>query len=283
MSMYQELLAKVWKRVPVLAAAAIALVSVAPGAVHAAEEPLWANVKKEGVLRCGAAVAPPYVMRDPKTGAYSGFFADLCRDFAQNVLKVKVQFVDTTWDSIVAGLQAGKWDLSMALNNTPERARAVSFSSGVSNYEVSFVYNKSNPKLSGQLSSIGDIDKPGLTLAVMSGTAQDKALSAAVKQAKVMRLPGADETRLALTSKRADVLVDASDTNWLFVEANKDWAVAFTPNPPLAKQEVAFGLRKDTAQVDIAELNTYIKSNVAAGTVNSLINKAVRETLASSK
>lgn len=281
--MYQQLLARVLKRVPVLAAAAITLASVGPGAVHAAEEPLWANVKKAGVLRCGAAVAPPYVMRDPKTGTYSGFFADLCRDFGQNVLKVKVQFVDTTWDSIVAGLQASKWDLSMALNNTPERAKAVSFSSGVSDYEVSFVYNKANSKLSGRLSSLGDIDKPGLTLAVMSGTAQDKALSAAVKQAQIMRLPGADETRLALTSKRADVLVDASDTNWLFVEASKDWAVAFTPNPPLAKQEVSFGLRKDTAQADIAELNAYIKRNVEAGTVNSLISKAVRETLASSK
>jgi len=64
----------------------------------------WQSVKKAGVLRCGAAVAPPYVMRDPKTGEYSGFFSDLCRDFGQKVLKVKVEFVDTSWDNIVAGL-----------------------------------------------------------------------------------------------------------------------------------------------------------------------------------
>jgi len=37
----------------------------------------WQGVQKAGVLRCGAAVAPPYVMRDPATGEYSGFFADL--------------------------------------------------------------------------------------------------------------------------------------------------------------------------------------------------------------
>ena len=36
----------------------------------------WQGVQKAGVLRCGAAVAPPYVMRDPATGEYSGFFAD---------------------------------------------------------------------------------------------------------------------------------------------------------------------------------------------------------------
>lgn len=40
-------------------------------------------------------VAPPYVMRDPATGEYSGFFAYLCKEFA-GVLKVKPQLVDTT-------------------------------------------------------------------------------------------------------------------------------------------------------------------------------------------
>lgn len=66
-------------------------------------------------------------MRDPATGDYSGFYADLCREFA-DVLKVKPEFVDTTWDNIVAGLQAGKWDVSLALNRTPARAMAVQFS-----------------------------------------------------------------------------------------------------------------------------------------------------------
>lgn len=282
--MYQEVASKFLKRASAIAVAAVVLSTVTSGFANAGEsEPLWANVKKEGVLRCGAAVAPPYVMRDPKTGTYSGFFADLCRDFGQNVLKVKVQFVDTTWDNIVAGLQANKWDLSLALNNTPERAKAISFSSAASNYEVSFVYNKSNPKIPKNLVTISDLDKPGLTLVVMSGTSQDKAVSAVIKQAQIMRLPGMDETRLAITAKRADVLVDASDTNWIFVEAHPDWAKAFTPNPALAKQEVAFGLRKDTSSGDIAELNTYLKQKVATGAVNALIKKAVRQTLDSGK
>lgn len=281
--MHQEVPQKGLKHALTVVAASVAFSIAGTCTAHAAEESLWASVKKEGVLRCGAAIAPPYVMRDPKTGSHSGFFADLCRDFGENVLKVKVQFVDTTWDSIVAGLQAGKWDMSLALNNTPERAKAVSFSEGVSNYEISFVYNKTNPKLSVQPQSIVDIDKRGLTLAVMSGTAQDKVLSAAIKNAQIIRLPGADETRLALTSKRADALVDASDTNWLFVEANSNWAVAFSPTPALAKQEVSFGLRKDTSPADVAELNAYIKRNQSSGNVNSLVKKAVKETLASGK
>ncbi|RQS68378.1 amino acid ABC transporter substrate-binding protein [Burkholderia sp. Bp8963] len=256
---------------------------VAATSSHADETGAWASVKKAGVLRCGAAVAPPYVMRDPKTGAYSGFFSELCRDFGQNVLKVKVEFVDTTWDNIVAGLQSDKWDLSLALNDTPEREKAVAFSAPATDYNVSFVYNKNNPKAPKTPRTIADIDKPDVTIAVMSGTAQDKAISAELKKARIMRLPGNDETRLALISKRADFLADANITNMLLTEAHPEWATSFGPTPPLAQQEVAFGLRKDTPKADLDVLNKYLAQQVKSGAVNRLIKTSVQAMLVPGK
>ncbi|WP_192356678.1 substrate-binding periplasmic protein [Mesorhizobium mediterraneum] len=238
----------------------------------------WQGVQKAGVLRCGAAVAPPYVMRDPATGEYSGFFADLCRGFA-DALKVKPEFVDTTWDNIVAGLQAGKWDLSLALNRTPARAMAVQFSIPAMEYQISLAYNKENPKIPAGAASVADIDKEGVTLAVMSGTAQDKAISAAVKNATILRLPGNDETRLAVVSRRADILVDASDTNQLFTQSNPDWAVAMNPTPALAKQGVAFGLPHQLTAADVEVVNIFLEEKVATGEVDALIRKAVDEVL----
>lgn len=261
--------------------ASAALIGSAPA--RAEDASAWQGVKKAGVLRCGAAVAPPYVMRDAKTGQYSGFFSELCRDFGQNVLKVKVEFVDTTWDNIVAGLQSDKWDLSMALNDTPEREKAISFSTAATDYNVSLVYNKNNPKLPKAIRALGDIDKPGVVVAVMSGTAQDKAISAVFESAQVMRLPGNDETRLALMSKRADLLADANITNMLLTEAHPEWAVAFQPNPPLAQQEVAFGVRKDTSAADLAVLNAYLNQQVKSGAVNRLIKTSVQAMLAQQK
>jgi polar amino acid transport system substrate-binding protein len=243
----------------------------------------WQSVKKAGVLRCGAAVAPPYVMRDAKTGQYSGFFSDLCRDFGQNVLKVKVEFVDTSWDNIVAGLQSDKWDLSLALNDTPEREKAVSFSVPATDYNVSLIYNKNNPKIPKGAHSVAEIDKPGITIAVMSGTSQDKAISAAIKQAQIMRLPGNDETRLALMSKRADLLADANITNMLLTEEHPEWAVAIQPNPPLAQQAVSFGVRKDTSKADLAMLNDFLNAQVKSGAVNRLIKTSVQSMLVTNK
>lgn len=238
----------------------------------------WQGVQNAGVLKCGAAVAPPYIMRDPATGEYSGFYADLCREFA-DVLKVKSEFVDTTWDNIVAGLQAGKWDVSLALNRTPARAMAVQFSIPAMEYQISLAYNKDNPKIPAGAASVADIDKADVTIAVMSGTAQDKAISAAVKTATIMRLPGNDETRLALTSKRADILVDASDTNLLLTQANPDWAVAINPKPALAKQGVSFGLPHGMSAADVEVVNIFLEERVATGHVEELIKKAVDQVL----
>ncbi|MDH4567289.1 transporter substrate-binding domain-containing protein [Pseudomonas sp. BN414] len=258
-----------------------ALLTQAP--VQAAETQIWKDIQKAGVLRCGAAVAAPYVMRDAATGQYSGYFVDLCRDFGEKVLKVKVEFVDTNWDNLVAGLQSGKWDLAMALNQTPERALAVSFSAPATDYQVSLLVNKDNPKLTGAGNTIADYDKAGVTFAVMSGTAQDKAISAAVKTAKIMRLPGMDETRLAVMSRRADVLVDASDTNHLFAVANAGWAKEVLPKPALAKQGVAFGVRRDASAADLQVLNIYVTQRRETGEIDALVDKASLQANAAEK
>lgn len=262
------------------ATAALALVAGLSTTSASAQtaEGYWQGVQKSGSLRCGAAVAPPYVMRDPASGEYSGFFADLCREFAE-ALKVKPEFVDTTWDNIVAGLQAGKWDVSLALNRTPARAMAVQFSIPAMEYQISLAYNKDNPKVPAGATSVADIDKADVTLAVMSGTSQDKAISAVVKNATILRLPGNDETRLAVVSRRADILVDASDTNQLFTQSNPDWAVALNPTPALALQGVAFGLPHQLSASDVEVVNIFLEEKVATGHVEELIKKAVDDVL----
>jgi polar amino acid transport system substrate-binding protein len=246
---------------------------------QAAEGNLWKEVRDAGVLKCGAAVAAPYVMKDAMSSQYSGYFVDLCRDFGENVLKVKVEFVDTNWDNLIAGMQSKKWDLAMALNQTPERALAVAFSVPATSYEVSFLVNKNNPKFEGADASLENYDKKGVTFAVMSGTSQDKAVSAVIKNATIMRLPGMDETRLAVMSKRADVLVDANDTNHLFALANPDWAKEINPEPALAKQGVSFGLRRDTSFADQQVLNIYLEQRKDKGEIQALVDKASQAVL----
>ena len=266
-----------------LACAAVLGGSWAGTAAHAADaDATWQKVRAAGVLRCGAAASPPYVIRNATTGQYSGPFPVLCQEFGEKVLKVKVQFVDTNWDNIVAGLQSDKWDVSLSLNDTPERRKAISFTQPAIDYSVNFAYNKSNPKL-GQITALADLDKPNLTIAVMSGTVQDKAISPIFKQARIMRLPGFDETRMALMSKRADLLADDTVSNALLTTTHPSWAVAFNPTPALAQQGINFGVRKQTAEADIEVFNKFLDEQKRNGRIDELLKLSIKESLAQTR
>lgn len=238
----------------------------------------WQEVQKRGVLRCGAALAPPYVIRDLKTGQYSGIFADLCREFGEKQLGVKVEMVDTSWENIVAGLQSGRWDLAMALNRTPKRALAVTYSRPAWDYEINALYDKANPKFQQAPKSLEDIDKAGITLVVGSGTAADQLLTAKIKKAQILRLADVDATRLALSSRRADIHFDDADMNAPFAATAAAKWVTFSPQPAIAKQGIAFALRRDANQADLQAIDIFIEDKLATGEIQALgknyINRA---------
>ena len=101
-----------------VAGAAICTSLLSATAAQAANYDIWKEVQERGTLRCGAAVAAPYVMKDVISGDYSGFFVELCKDFGEKVLNVEVEFVDTSWENLVAGIQSKKWDLGMAIKHS---------------------------------------------------------------------------------------------------------------------------------------------------------------------
>lgn len=262
----------------IAALAALVAFSASTATAQQAED-LWKDVQARGTLRAGAALAPPHVMRDPKTGEYSGIFVDLVKEFGEQVLGVKVEFIDTTWDNIIAGMQAGKWDVALALNRTAKRALSINYSDAPWQYEISFVFNKANPKISASWKSAKDFDKDGIVLSVMSGTAQDHTITDEFKHATIMRLPDVDAARLAVSSKRADVSVDDADTNMLFAAVNKDWSATVRPDPSLARQGVAYGFRKSVPLDQIQSFNIFLQEAVAEGHVAKLgdyyVNKVI--------
>lgn len=255
------------------AAAVLAIGLFLPSGASAQSEGVWTAVQKSGELRCGAGEAPPYVMKDPATNEYSGFFVEMCRGFAK-VLDVKPVFIDTSWDNMVAGLQASKWDLAMSLTATPQRALAITFSAPVSATETTFAFNKGNPKFK-DAKSFADFDVAGVTIAVTSGTAQDKVLTDLVKNATVMRLGATSELQLSLMSRRSDVVFDTSAANDIFAAANPDALVVLRPSPALNKRGVSFGLRRNTSAADLQVINLFIEDSIASGHVEALIKQAL--------
>ena len=100
---------------PVLAAALLC------GAASARAQDLLDTVKQAGVLKIAVeGTYPPFTYRGPG-GALEGFDIDVAKALAAK-LGVKPEFVITEWGGILAGLQAGKYDVIInQVTITPER------------------------------------------------------------------------------------------------------------------------------------------------------------------
>jgi ABC-type amino acid transport substrate-binding protein len=100
------------------------LVLTAPWPSSAQEKSLIKEIQQRGELRVGYAPADPHQFKDSASGQWKGIAVEIMEEWAQE-MGVKHVAVDTSWDAMIAGLQAGKYDVAAALNRRPARAIAV--------------------------------------------------------------------------------------------------------------------------------------------------------------
>ena len=139
-----------------VAATAVAAAAMTGSAIAQERENLWQDVQERGTLRVGVAEAPPLMVRDPASGEWSGYFLDVMHGFAASI-NVEVEVVETTWGNMVAGVQAGRWDISSGLNRNPQRALALNYSIPIWSYEIGLLYDTRNPRLNANMTSLADL------------------------------------------------------------------------------------------------------------------------------
>jgi polar amino acid transport system substrate-binding protein len=136
-----------------------------------------------------------------------GMSADLVGALAKE-MGVRVNLVNATFDSILPGLAAGKYDIGFSsFTDTREREKTVDFVTYYAAGTSFFVRAEDGPAIGG----LGDLC--GHTLAVAKGTiqvddavAQDKKCTAAGRPGvSALVLPDQQAANLALVSGRADV------------------------------------------------------------------------------
>ncbi len=184
--------------------------AAATGANAAVVKLVPASVKSKGALivAADASYAPnEFIATDGHT--VIGMDADLTKALAA-VMGLKANVVNATFDSIIPGLAAGKYQLgASSFTDTKEREKTVTFvtyfSAGTSFYT----------KASGGVDVTGLADLCGHTVAVEKGTTQQAdatAQSAKCKQAgkgavNVLVFPDQNGANLALSSGRAQVVM----------------------------------------------------------------------------
>ena len=181
-------------------------VSAATDKKVAAEVP--AAIKSKGTLSVAAdASYAPNEFIGPDGHTVTGMDADLANALA-GVMGLKANVVNASFDSIIPGLAAKKYDLGMSsFTDTKEREKTVDF---VTYYEAGssfFAKAQGGPKVN----TLADLC--GHKVAVEKGTTQQADASGQSKKCKaagkpavnVLVFPDQNGANLALTSGRADI------------------------------------------------------------------------------
>ncbi|MCU1551988.1 MAG: putative glutamine transport system substrate-binding protein [Glaciihabitans sp.] len=262
------------KRIAVLVAAVAVVAGISACSTSASTPSSSTDGKLAAgtVVKVGAAAGPPFMILDSSTGQWTSFSADLARKFG-TYAHVKIQFVPTSFTTIIAGLQSNKYDMIQPINATPERKQAVDFTSGVSAAGAMFFVPAGS-----KFKTLADLNKPSVTIATITGSAEETVTKQLLPKATLRSLPNASVATLAteVTAGRSDVMVDSS---YLAPAVKNAFSLdsipsyASTPNG-LDPVQIGFSVRKgDTALLNA--LNKFIAAEKANGDLQKLADSTL--------
>ncbi len=153
---------------------------IAAGDVSWESSPTIKAIKAAGVLKAGASIAAPTIFKDPHSGQLEGICVQIGKEAAKR-LGVKLEFDETGWDTIIAGLQANKYDVALAgLFETEQRKKVVDFVT-FGEEGIAFLVRKNN----NSINTIEDIDKPGVRIATVTGSGSEQMIKRNFKNAQI--------------------------------------------------------------------------------------------------
>jgi polar amino acid transport system substrate-binding protein len=154
-----------------------------------------------GKLRVGLQLGSPHnVIRDSASGEMKGVGFDLGSELAR---RMGVPFEPITYPSVGALLDAGKagaWDIAF-VGFSPARAKEWDFTA--LHMEVEFGYLV---PAGSSISTMADVDRSGIRVAVQEKSQPDIFVSRTLKNAEVVRAPSLAGTVEMLKSRRADAI-----------------------------------------------------------------------------
>jgi polar amino acid transport system substrate-binding protein len=171
------------------AVGAISLLLVASSAFAQADaDPSLAAMRKAGEAKIAIAAAPPWAFLAPN-GEAQGYLVEVSGQALKALGVPKLAPTVTTWDAMIPGLQAKRFDLVPAgLLITAARCQVVAFSSPITAQQDALYVVPGNPK---RLNGYADVASASdVKLAVLTGSSQEAyALSKGVKADQLVRVP----------------------------------------------------------------------------------------------
>ncbi len=231
------------------------------GAKSANDGPL-----SSGVLRVGTeGVYAPFSYHDPATGQLTGYDVEVARAVGDK-LGVKVEFVETPWDSIFAALEADRFDVvANQVTITPERQAKYDISEPYAIGEGVIVTRAND----SSISSLADLKGKTAAQSMTSNWAQ----IARDAGANVESVDGFTQAIKLLNQGRVDAIVNDSIAVYAYLATTDDKSVKIAA-PAGHESETGFAARKNSGL--LPELNKAIDELRADGALTKISEKYLK-------
>ncbi len=183
----------------------------------------------------------PFSYLNPETKKYEGHDIDAARILAES-LGVEVQFVATTWKTLVSGILENKYDVAMCgITRTLSRQKEVGLTAPYIKVGKSPLIRKTDES---KYKTLADIDQTGVKIGVNPGGTNEKYVIANIKNATIVVIP----KNLAIPDKIAAGEVDVMITDnveAMLVAGKRPELYAVAPDAPLTRDDFGYMLGRD--------------------------------------
>lgn len=210
---------------------------------------------------------PPYEYYDGDK--LVGIDVDVANAIAEK-LGMKLEVVDIAFDSIVSGVQAGKYDMGMAgMTVNEERLEKVNFSdSYATGIQVVIV------KEGGKVKSLDDMAADGVVIGTQSGTTGFLFASDDFGDEKVKGFAKTTDAVEALKNGQVDCVMLDNEPAKALVAANPDAGLSIL-DTAYANEDYAIAINKQNTDL-LNQVNTALAELKADGTLQGIIDQYIK-------
>jgi polar amino acid transport system substrate-binding protein len=260
----------------VLAVAMIASVAVLAGcgksnnsndAAKATEAP-----KAAKLTMATNATFPPYEYKEGEE--FAGIDVEIAKAIADK-LGMELEIADIEFDSIITGVQTGKYDMGMAgMSVTDERKQSVDFSdSYATGIQAVIVKEGSEIKTADDLLAKDTSYKVGVQLSTTGDMyIGDDYKDAGKDESLITRFQSGNDAVTALASGKVDAVVIDNEPAKSYVASTKGLQIL---DSKYAEEDYAICFAKNNTELK-DKVNAALKELIADGTVKGIIDKYIK-------
>ena len=258
-----------WTRRSILGLVLALVVAVGSGwateaAAHPNESKL-SKITKAKELRAGWAAYKPFAYRD-NDGKLTGFAIEYVEAMA-GALGVKVTWVEDQWATLVAGLVADKYAVTVNANRTWSRILVAEFTEPIAVTKKGLLIRTEDRD---KIRTPADLRNPELRIASTLGDAATEAMARLYPKPQKIAFPNFADSLLGLATGKADVI--GADIDLIAKVAKEHSDLYVPPDGTWFVNDLGLYVKQGD-QVWLNWVNWFIRESKLDGTAEKLIEK----------